>query len=219
MMEITTKFIEDRYRQIYSNADQEWEDLYKNRRLRVYKRILRVLADLPIRSVVDVGASYGLMVDICNEYGLDAYGVDFPLPSIIDFHATLKHAKNKFIYGSIEDEDTIDTLADKRFDAVVILDSLRYFENAVLLNKISPRFFIIKEICDNNHTRQRRQKGEFDVRLYSPLSCSHLFPDYRIESIYASKHVASIPNPSNWMLSAYNVIFPTYTLVLAHQDK
>ena len=217
MMDITTK-IEDRYSQIYSNADQQWEHLYKNQRLRVYNRVLRVLADLPIRSMVDIGTSYGILVEICNEYGIDAYGVDFPLAGIMDFHSTLKHARNKFIYGSIEEKDTVDQLANRGFDAVVILDSFRYFSHPASLNRIKPSFFVIKEVCDNTQTRQRRQKREFDVRLYSPWSCSKLFPDYRIARIHMSKHIASIRNPSKWMLSAYNVILPTYTLVLAHRD-
>lgn len=189
-----------------------------NLRLRVYKRILRVLASLPIRSLVDIGASYGLLVEICNAYGLDAYGVDFPLARIMDFHATLAHARDRFIYGSIEDEEIVDKLANRGFDAVVILDSLRYFAHPSSLNRIRPSFFVIKEVCNNNHTRKRRQEREFDVRLYSPLACSELFPDYRIARIYMSKHIASIPNPSKWMLSAYNAILPTYTLVLSHQD-
>jgi hypothetical protein len=209
--------MEDRYRELYSTAD--WEDEYKNRRFHVYDRILRVLMHLPIRSMVDVGASYGLLVEICNENGLDAYGVEFPVANLIEFHATLKHSKNKFLYGSIEESEILDQLSNKSFDAVVVLDSFRYFTNPALLNRINPIFFIIKEICDNKYIRRRRHGREFDVRLYSPLSCSELFPDYRIARMYMSKHVASIRNPPEWMLSAYNDIFPTYTLVLVHRDN
>ena len=208
------ELLEKKYQDRYTN-DIVFQNEYIHHRAKVYRRISEILGDLGVKSSLDIGCSFGLLVEICNAKGIDAFGFDLPIDNLREFHEKLDYSKGKFIYGSIDDEAVLDTLRHKEVEAITILDSLRYFGRPELIENIGAKNLIIKEVSDNLYIRNQRKKMETipDLRLYTPVSLLEMFKKYKPIRIYVSKFILHINHPSRQTLNLVNYL-PTYTIVL-----
>lgn len=213
------KLLEKKYQERYTN-DPIFQNEYIHFRTKVYRKISEIAENLKIKSLLDIGCSYGLLVDICNARGIDTFGFDLPIDSLKQFHQKLEFSKDKFIYGSIDDEAVFHSLGQKGFEAVTIIDSLRYFEHPEFIRRINARFLIIKEVSDNLYIRRQRKKVETipDHRLYSPTLLLDVFNKYKALRIYLPKFILRVNNPGQTALKVINYL-PTYTIVLQRKDR
>jgi hypothetical protein len=205
---------EKKYGELY--AENKWfREQYRNSGGRgdLYNTIFRIVRELNVRTVVDIGCSYGLMVDLMNANDINAFGVDFPFDELKGFHKGLLHAKDKFVYGSMNEEEVIENISDIHPEAITIIDTLRNIEKPGNLSRLDPTFIIIREVSDNRRVKRQR-KDEFDVRLYSPLDLLKVFSDYTPHRIYFCRYRLRIRRPPKFVLYAINAVFPSYTIVL-----
>lgn len=211
---MTGEYIEKSFKDRYG-SDVLFQDEYIHSRIRVYEKICRIAKDLKIKSLLDIGCSFGLLVEICNAKGIDASGFDLPIETLRRFHEKLDYSRGKFFYGSANDEKVFDGLGDKGFEAVTVLDALRYFERPELLTRINAGILIVKEVADNFYIRAQRRKVETipDLRLYSPFSLLERFKNYKVQKIFLSRFIMGINNPGWTTMGLVNCL-PTYTVVL-----
>jgi hypothetical protein len=205
---------EKEYSELY--GENEWfRDQYRNpnNRRDLYNTIYHIVRDLKVRSVVDIGCSYGLMIDLMNANNIDAFGLDFAFESLKEFHKELTRSKDKFLYGSVNDEKVIEKIFDIHAEAITIIDTLRHIENPGNLRRVDSQFIVIREACNNRRVKSQR-RNEFDVRLYSPGDLLKLFPEYRSYRIYFCNYRLTINRPPKAVLCAINAVFPSYTIVL-----
>ncbi len=151
--------LERLYYDYYSNHNIS-QNIYIGQRIRVYQNIYAILKDLNIKSLLDIGCSFGLLVDICNAQEINAVGLDLPIDSLKHFHQNLKYSANKFLYDSVDNGDNFDIFRDKAFDAITIIDSLRYFGHPEFIKKINATFIIIKEVSNNLYIRKYRKNAK-----------------------------------------------------------
>ena len=209
--------IAKKYDELYTE-NQWFQEQYKHTRRSLHESIVRIVQDLNVGHVVDIGCSYGLMVDLLNENNIDACGLDLPIATLKEFHKQLSHATDKFLYGSVENESVIELIAEKRPQAIILIDTLRYIEKPTNLRRIAPDFIIISELSDNRRMRKKRA-NEFDIKLYSPMDCLQLFPEYWASRIYFYRSRFRIRRPSSIALRTITAMFPSYILVLKRTSR
>lgn len=206
--------IEKAYGERYSNSEA-FRDVYKFGRKILYKRILTLLKSLGVRSAVDIGCSFGLLVDVLNENSIEAHGVDLPIPELREFHETLLHSENRFVYGSINDVSTIQKVVEIKSDAVILLDTLRFIEGLENLKLIRSQYVIVKEVSSRCLVgRPKKGRGFPFVALLSPQKCRDVFLNYEIEWIYPSRFLLGVNRPLGLISAAINYISPTYCMIL-----
>ena len=203
--------IVNKYYELFEN-NMKFKKVYTEQRIKLYKQIVDILLMLNVNSVLDVGCAFGLLVELANQFGIDAYGLDLPIDELKMFHQSLLLSSGKFIYGSIEDNSIINQIAEKRFQAIVLLDTLRYITSIDCITKLKPEFIIVKEVNSNFVMRYIR-KNQFDVRLYSVLDLHKLFHSYNIHLLYSSKNIFAFKNPSLFFLLTIGRLLPTYTAI------
>jgi hypothetical protein len=209
---------EDFYQRHFA-AQTSHQEVYLRDRLPVYEKILAIAQELHLRRLVDLGCALGMLVELANAAGLDAYGFDFPIGELMEYHRNLAHSQGKFIYGSLADKSLRQSFQDKDIDAFIILDTLRYLTEPQSLASLNAKYIIIKDLCDNYFIRRkgRNQRQAVDLRYYRPLDCLKLFHNYAAHRLYPSKFLFSLNNPGYLALALINAISPTYTLILKHK--
>jgi len=135
-------FIEEFYKEKFS-FDDTFQKLYQEERMVLYEQILKIIKELKISSLLDVGCSFGLLVERCNLEGIDAYGLDLPVDNLKKYHQNLPHSQGKFLYGSVNDNAFWETVKPKEFEALIILDTLRHISNPENLTKLNYKYIII----------------------------------------------------------------------------
>ena len=215
-MDTFSRRVEEYYRERF-NGDRAFQGIYLHSRLGHYIMIKKIIEGLNISCLIDFGCAYGLLVELCNEAGMNAFGLDLPIDNLMQFHNQLLFSKGKFIYGSINDSHTIDRikLEDDNM-AITILDTLRHIQYVENIKRLKPRYIIIKENSNNCYIKKQVMKDQANLlsRLYSPLDCLRLFDRYNPYQIFPSKFIIKIMHPGTKMLRLVNAISPTYTLVL-----
>lgn len=209
--------IKDFYFQKYLNDPKFRQTYLSPKRIRLYHKITLMIEALNITSVIDIGCSYGLLVEFLNSKGIDAWGIDLPISVLKEFHSNLTLSKGKFIYGSIEDEEVIDRISEMKFQGIILLDTLRYIKKVEAILRLNAEFIIIKELSNNFHIRSKR-KGQYDIHIFTPLDLLYVFNKYYILRIYSTKFVFHIKNPSLFMLKLMNLL-PSYTVILKRKDS
>jgi len=204
--------IVEKYYELFEK-NMEFKKVYTEERIKLYRHIVDILLMLNVTSVLDVGCAFGLFVDLANKCGIDAYGLDLPIDELKTFHESLSLSRGKFIYGSIEDNSIIDQIAEKQFQTIVLLDTLRYITHINWVSRLNPQFIIIKEV-NNNFVMRYTRKNQFDVRLYSIFDLLKLFPSYKIFYLYSSKYIFALKNPSLPVILTIGRLLPTYTAIL-----
>lgn len=197
-----------RYLKHYSRP--EIKKVYIEERIPLYQFITKELLQLRVKSALDIGCSYGLLVDILNHYGVNAYGLDFPIEELQKYHRTLT-CSDKFFYGDFDQPETVHKLNTINWDAIICLDTFRYITNFNGFRSLKVRHIIIKELTLNRWTKQQI-RSSFD--LYPPVKLCQLFNDYKPVKLYPSKHILSIHNPTPAVMRLVNALFPSYILIL-----
>jgi SAM-dependent methyltransferase len=200
---------EDFYKELYS--DKRFQTVYQKERLHHYKKMMTICQELKVKSLLDIGCSYGFFVEFCNHVGINAYGLDFAIEKLKQGHQQLEKSKGKFIYGSIDDDEVIQALRVKKYDALVMMDTLRYIYHPKALLSLDTKFIIVKEISNNRFIK--KNSDPIVQRLYSPIQCMELF-EKTCHIIYPSKYLFKIYKPHNILLKTINAISPTYTIIL-----
>lgn len=178
-------------------------------RIPVYERIADILLRLRITHALDCGCAYGVLVELLNSRGIDAWGADLDDPEIRKYHGRLQLSKGKFYYGDIT---TLNLDIPRTGSCLVVLDTLRYISEPQRLSQLGTEYIVIKEVTSNPVMRWLR-RGEFDNRMYSPLNCAALFPEYKVAEVHTSRFIFKVTHPQPLTLSWLNLL-PTYTLVL-----
>lgn len=204
------------YSELFSD-NSNFQKVYLIKRSKLYQKIVSILHELKVTSLLDIGCAYGLLVELANANGIDAYGLDLPIDNLMKFHSQLRFSKDKFIYGSLEDQSLIKEIAQKEFQAITVLDTLRHIEKFENLNNLKAEMLIIKEVSDNYYMRRRR-RTQFDVKLWKPSDYEEKFPSYKISRIYSSKFLFKIKKPNGLILKAFN-LFPSYTIIMEKEKK
>jgi hypothetical protein len=204
--------VEQRYRDLYSENDW-FQNQYRTNRREFYDSVLKIVQDSKVTRCLDVGCSYGLMVELMNQHNIDASGVELHIDELVEFHKGLPYSKGKFLYGSANDQGFIDSLGGTWPGAIAVIETLRYLENPGLLARLKPELIIIREISNNRRNRTKRAQ-EFDIRLYSPVDLLQIFPEYECWAIYFFRSSLKINKPLGFVLHIINGVFPSYTVVL-----
>lgn len=196
--------------------DPLFQSAYQDQRMDLYLKLLNIVKDFKIKSIIDIGCAYGLFVEICNQSEIDAYGFDLPIENLQNFHQKLELSKQKFIYGSVNGDDFYNGNKLANVEAFSIFDVLRHILQPENLTKLKTKYVIIRELSNNIYLRagRKKQKLNLDVSLYSPIQCLKLFNDYSPVQIHFYHYKLKINNPNFLTLWAINAIFPSYTLVL-----
>lgn len=203
--------IENKYRELYEKPS--FRNIYLQNRSHLYLKVVGILKGLGCPSLLDIGCSYGLLVEMANSCGIDAWGLDFDIGYLRDFHSQLKHSSSKFLYGSVADKAMISRIRALGINTLVILDVLRYFDNPIFLNELDADLIAIKDNSSSFISKFIRNNG-FNLRSYSPADWLLLFAGYQAIRIYSSKFLIRINNPGGLVLSLLNLFSPTYTLIL-----
>jgi hypothetical protein len=207
------QFYQDEY------ARQSFSHVYLEERMDHYANILRIIKKLNVSSIIDIGCSFGKLVELCNKSGISSYGIDLPIENLKQYHARLTLSRDKIFYGIIGRDDFLNIINENKIDTAIISDTLRYIEHPEKLNGLKFNYIIIKEIskkfCELYYRlRQKRQIPWHYAHLYSPAACLELFQDYYPYEIYCSKHLVRVSRPGRLTLSVINILSPTFTLVL-----
>jgi hypothetical protein len=206
--------IEQIYRHLFE-SNSSFQGVYLERRIKLYADIVKIVKELKVESLIDIGCAYGLLVEYGNASGITSYGLDFPIDKLKEFHGSLNLSKDKIFYGSVQNNELINELVEKKIQAIVLLDTLRYIENVENIGALNSEYLVIKEINNNAIIRrQRRRTNQFDYRLYSPYDLLLIFPGYRIERIYATRNIFHLNNPSIMVTKLLRLVIPTYTVVM-----
>jgi len=214
--------IEEFYKEKFS-FDDTFQKLYQEERMVLYEQILKIIKELKISSLLDVGCSFGLLVERCNLEGIDAYGLDLPVDNLKKYHQNLPYSQGKFFYGSINEGAFLETVGSKvsgASGALIILDTLRNIVHPENLAILGYKYIIIREVSNNFYIARLRknQKDNIDVKLYSPMECLKLFCSYYPYQIRFYRYSKNLNLPTKWGLFFINAIFPSYTLVLKRDD-
>ncbi len=216
MESMQNKFYYERF-----NKNKAFQNIYLQKRISHYKKVLNILKVLNVHSIIDFGCAYGLLVEMCNEAGMNAYGFDLPIENLIEFHKRLFYSLGKFVYGSINDEESAGDYILKNAEAFIYMDTLRCIVKTENIKRFNPSYIIIKEISNNLYLKWERwgkkRLTAWGIRNYTPLECLSLFNNYYAYQIYPSKYIFKINDPSNFTLRLINTVSPTYTLVLKHK--
>lgn len=197
-----------RYLKHYSRP--EVKKVYIEERIPLYQFITKELLKLRVKSALDIGCSYGLLVDILNHYGINAYGLDFPIEELQKYHRTLS-CSDKFFYGDFDQPETVHKLNTINWDAIVCLDTFRYITNVNNFCSLRAKYMVFKELSLNRWTKNQLLSS---AALYPPVKLCQLFSDYKPVKLYPSKHIFLIRNPSSAVMKLVNALFPTYFLIL-----
>lgn len=192
--------------------DSGFSKLYLEKRTNLYESVVRIINKLNCRTVLEIGCSFGLLVDRCNSEGIDAYGVDFDIDSLKEYHRTLG-CKDKFFYGSIDDNEVVQNLCFQDWDIVICLDTLRFLTTIDSFHALNPNYLYLKESCNNRRVIESR-KNQKDFRLWSPLEIVNEFTDYFAYRVYLPRHLLSFRHPAPWLLKTINAVSPTYHLIM-----
>jgi 2-polyprenyl-3-methyl-5-hydroxy-6-metoxy-1,4-benzoquinol methylase len=141
-------------------VDQNFSKEYLYKRISLYRKIVSVIEDLGINSILDIGCSYGILVEEANAKGIDAWGLDLPIEKLQEFHSKLPLSKGKFIYGEVEDDSVIRQLGKKKVLGITLLDTVRYMKSVKNILKLEPQFIIIKEVSNNFYIRRKRRRKD-----------------------------------------------------------
>ena len=207
--------VEQFYFEKFSN-DSAFQEIYLNNRFPVYRVILKIINRLKIKSAIDIGCAYGLLVEMLNENGVDAWGLDLPIENLQKIHQGFDFAKGKFQYGSASDPEIVQQVARRHFEAVIILDTLRYIGQPENIDTFKPEYIIVKENTDSFYRKLAKMKEKIfmEEEVYSPHRCVELFSNYGAYEIYPSKYLFRVRLPGSLWLTLIDHIFPTYTMVL-----
>ena len=194
-------FVEQRYRDLYSENDW-FQNQYRTNRREFYDSVLKIVQDSKVTRCLDVGCSYGLMVELMNQHNIDASGVELHIDELVEFHKGLPYSKGKFLYGSANDQGFIDSLGGTWPGAIAVIETLRYLENPGLLARLKPELIIIREISNNRRNRTKRAQ-EFDIRLYSPVDLLQIFPNTNVgQSTFSGPRSKSINHLDSYSISS-----------------
>lgn len=210
--------IETTYLEHYTNSPI-FQEAYRVKRLALYSRIISILSELGARRVLDLGCAYGILVELCNMVGIEAYGLDLPIPELQRFHDRLRYSQGKIVYCSLNRDSLPEQLMVQEWDVVVILDTLRYIESYASLTYLKPRYWLIKEVTNNIYMRYRRRHNNLVVKLWSPGDLLELFKGYTLHVIYGTRFAFKATNPSRLSIFLYNAILPAYTAILTRNSK
>jgi hypothetical protein len=194
-------------------GDPQFRQIYLRDRKPTYSKVRRIIEGLNVRWVLDIGCSFGLLVEDLNEHGIVAHGRDLPIPELQAFHPTLEHSAMSFTYGDVSE---LKLPIPSQRSAVTVLDSLRQFDESAPLTRLRPEFWIIKETGTRSYIVKQRTP-EDQVRFYSPQDLLEIFDGYVAHEIYAPRFSFRVRSPGSRMLRFFNH-FPTYTLVLKRKD-
>ncbi|MCW5933802.1 MAG: class I SAM-dependent methyltransferase [Fimbriimonadia bacterium] len=203
--------------QAWYGQDEEFRQAYLSKRLAQYERLSNIAVGTGARKILDIGCSYGWMVEMCNMKGVDTWGVDFPLDTLQEFHKNLSLSKGKFMYGTVNDLDFLDEINAQNFELITLIHTLAHIEEYAHLKRLKPRWFLIKDVADNPFIRYKRRKMP-DVHLWTPMDTLKFFSDYRARSIWASKFIFKIENPGPLALRLINQM-PSYTILLERRES
>ncbi len=204
--------ISGHYTRMFSD-NPEFRDTYLYRRTRLYEKVLQIVSAYGARSVLDIGCAFGQFVEICNASGIEAIGVDLPIDDLRRFHEQLPNSHGRFLYGDVGTDDVLEHLAQYEFDVAVILDTLRHIEGFYKIPRIKAHVFLIKE-ASNTRRARKKQRIQAPVRFWSPAEVADLFSDCTPDRIYAPKFLFHINRPGPLTLRTFNLLSPTYTIVL-----
>jgi len=114
--------------QFYATIDEEkYIAYFEPMRKAHYRYVLRKLDSTPGTSLLDVGASYGWMVEVALELGFDAYGIE---PGAVEAEPSLR---SRIQRTTLDDYSA----GGKQFDVVTIWHALEHFrEPSGALNSI-----------------------------------------------------------------------------------
>ena len=117
--------IEQFYKDMF-NHDVLFQSSYQDQRIDLYLKLLKIIKELSITSIIDMGCAYGLFIEICNQSGVDAFGFDLPIENLKNFHQGLRLSNHKFFYGTINDEKFQIDHKLPEVEAFSIFDVLRH---------------------------------------------------------------------------------------------
>jgi SAM-dependent methyltransferase len=210
--------VEEFYQKQYSNY--QFQRIYLKQRTSHYLWVLRIIQELGSPSVLDIGCSYGFLVELCNKNGIDAYGLDLPFEEIIRFHENLSYSKGKFIYGNIGKEDFSYMINSLKIDTITMMDTFRYITKTDYINKINANYIIIKDISIALYNNWfKKGVNPLNLGRYSPQNCLEIFKEYDPYEIYTSKHIFKKRYPGRFSLHIINAISPTYSLILKRRGR
>lgn len=69
-IDIIKKDIIKKYLNLYE-YDQSFQEYFLYKRIMTYRKIVSIIEDLGVNSVLDIGCSYGLLVEEANAKGID----------------------------------------------------------------------------------------------------------------------------------------------------
>jgi len=193
--------------EVYASAygEEEFASVYLRGRNRVYERIGSLIQDYGINFVVDVGCSFGLLVESLNQRGIDAFGVELDIPELRAKHAELQSAK-KFYYG---DAENFPVPVPARGSAIVYVDTLRYIAAP---RSLFAEYIVVKEVGTGVWARYLRRNAE-DLKRRSPQDLLGNFPGYQMERLWSTRDIWGLSSPG--LLARYAINqFPTYTAML-----
>ncbi|MCX7829464.1 MAG: hypothetical protein N2445_00175 [Acidobacteria bacterium] len=203
---------EKKYKELFS-TNECFKKTYLVDRMKLYMRIVKLMKSLDIKSALDIGCAYGLLVEAAVANGIDCWGLDYPIEELKNYHSKLPLSSKNFIYGSVEDEKQEEMLS-KKFEAVILLDTLRSLRDTKNITSFSPQYIIVKDACDNNKNRRKPIDSILSANLYGPNKLLEIFKNYEILFLYPSKFIFKLKKPSSVLIKMVNNLFPTYCAVL-----
>ena len=148
-------------------------------------------------------------MEYLNQAGIDASGADLPLPQLQEAHCRLKHSAGKFLYGNAT-QMRLPMQPDA--SAIVVLDSLRYFDDPGQLGEQRAEYLLIKDNGTKSWVARSREPQD-QVRFYSPRDLMDCFPGYGPLEIHATRFLFRVPHPGKAVLALFDYM-PSYTAVL-----
>jgi SAM-dependent methyltransferase len=193
----------------------EFQQVYQGARVPLYKKMAEIAAEVQAQTVLDVGCAYGQFVDFCNTAGMDAWGVDLPVPQLMEHHRSLERSQGRFFYGAIEEPALWDKISSLRpWDLITCIDTIVHLPDPASLVRLRARYYLVKTDYDNRRNRKQRQ-NQNDFRLWSPCDLAALFQGYAVRRIYLPRFRGKFNNPPRWLLRWFNAFMPSYVVLLA----
>lgn len=206
------KNMEEVYNKDYIE-NSSFRKVYQTESLKRYEKLLSIIYSTGVHNALDIGCSYGQLVEAMNKNGIETYGVELPISVLMESHRELNNSE-KFLYGSVNDDVFLHTLRVRSYDLISLFHTLRYIKNPERLSLLSPKYFLIQEVSNNILLRYLRKNDISDGNyLWSPSNLLNAFPSYFVRSIWSTKFLFKIDKP-NMISSFFMNLLPTYTILL-----
>ena len=189
----------------------EFQEVYKKRRYKLYRKIVRLIQEYPCSTVLDIGCAYGQVVEMCRDAGMAAYGFDLPIPELVN-QPKPDSMRQAFVYGNVELGD-LSQLPAVNWHLVCLIDTLRFLSDVSSVNQLKPRYFLIKDSCRGKRLRAQTRVG-VAIPTYSLDKLLEHFGDYEFHTLFTSRFLFRFRRPGRMTIWLVNKIFPTYIAVL-----